>query len=157
MSRAFVKESNGSELDDLPELPLSPHPNYVTARGLQQLRERLDAVRLRLEQNPGDAAAAREQRWLQARLAAAIPVLREPPYPQAVAFGATVELADENGRHYRYRIVGEDEAAPEQGLLAWTAPLARALEGARPGDWVGWPRPAGDLEVQLLGLDYGGG
>jgi hypothetical protein len=27
-------------------------------------------------------------------------------------------------------IVGEDEADPPTGLIAWTAPLARALEGA---------------------------
>ena len=33
MSRAFVKEGTG-ELEPLPDLPISPHPNYVTPRGL---------------------------------------------------------------------------------------------------------------------------
>ena len=42
MSRAFVKESEDA-LPELPELPLSPHPNHVTARGLRLLRERLAA------------------------------------------------------------------------------------------------------------------
>ena len=33
MSRAFVKEDTG-ELEPLPDLPISTHPNYVTPRGL---------------------------------------------------------------------------------------------------------------------------
>ncbi len=33
-------------------------------------------------------------------------------------------------------IVGEDEADPSAGLIAWTAPLARALEGAEPDESV---------------------
>jgi transcription elongation GreA/GreB family factor len=33
-------------------------------------------------------------------------------------------------------IVGEDEAAPKAGLISWTAPLARALEGAKVGEEV---------------------
>ena len=38
MSRAFVKESDGDDAGDLPELPVSEHPNYVTPRGLSLLR-----------------------------------------------------------------------------------------------------------------------
>ena len=37
MSRAFVKEGTG-ELEPLPDLPISAHPNYVTPRGLAALR-----------------------------------------------------------------------------------------------------------------------
>ena len=40
MSRAFVKEGDGA-LDPLPDLPVSPHPNYVTPRGLAALQARL--------------------------------------------------------------------------------------------------------------------
>ena len=40
MSRAFVKEGDGT-LDPLPDLPQSPHPNYVTPRGLADLQSRL--------------------------------------------------------------------------------------------------------------------
>ena len=42
MSRAFVKEGTG-ELEPLPDLPISAHPNYVTPRGLADLRARLVA------------------------------------------------------------------------------------------------------------------
>ena len=65
-------------------------------------------------------------------------------------FGVRVELEDENGTSYR--IVGEDEAEPEAGLISWTSPLARALDGARIGDEVLWPRPAGDLRVEVMAL-----
>ena len=40
MSRAFVKEGTG-ELEPLPDLPISAHPNYVTPRGMAALRARL--------------------------------------------------------------------------------------------------------------------
>ena len=161
MSRAFVKESDGDDAVDLPELPVSEHPNYVTPRGLSLLRARLDQTRRRLaaidpaaEGAPLERAyAEREQRWLQSRLMAAISV-PVPPDAARVGFGATVELVDEDDRHYRYRIVGEDEADPELGCVSWVSPLARALDGARIGDSVLWKRPAGDLEVEVLTIDY---
>ena len=33
-------------------------------------------------------------------------------------------------------IVGEDESDPKAGLISWTAPLARALDGAKVGEEV---------------------
>jgi hypothetical protein len=39
MSRAFVKE-DGPDTTPLPDLPVSPHPNYVTPRGLAALQAR---------------------------------------------------------------------------------------------------------------------
>lgn len=160
MSRAFVKESDG-DAGDLPELPVSEHPNYVTPHGLTLLRTRLDEARRRLvaikpatEDAPLEIAhAEREQRWLQARVMAAIPVL-VPAAADRVGFGATVELVDEDGTAYRYRIVGEDEADPELGCVSWVSPLARALDGARVGDSVIWKRPVGDLEVEVVAIQY---
>ena len=80
MSRAFVKEGDGA-LDPLPDLPLSPHPNYVTPRGLATLKARLvarqsDLAALktrpdRLDKLP-EAAAERDIRYLEARLRSAI-------------------------------------------------------------------------------------
>ena len=35
MSRAFVREAEGGEaFEDLPDRPISPHPNFVTPEGL---------------------------------------------------------------------------------------------------------------------------
>ena len=163
MSRAFVKEQDTEHADALGELPLSPHSNYVTPRGLALLRARQQQVQERLAALPRDAFGAetdqlrleRELRWLAARLGGAIAVdpARQPA--DRVAFGAVVELADaDSGAAHRYRIVGEDEADPERGLVSWVSPLARALNGACVGDLVAWPRPAGDLELEVLAISY---
>lgn len=164
MSRAHVREVDGDVPEDLPELPLSPHPNYVTARGLAQLRARLAEAAQRLDALPKTAADARqaraqverELRWLNARIASALPVTATNRDSERVAFGAEVVLADEAGERCTYRIVGEDEADPDAGLISWTSPLAKALIGARVGETVSWPRPAGDLEVEILGIRYPG-
>ena len=163
MSRAFTKETDDDSAAALPELPVSPHPNYVTARGLQQLQQRLAATEQTLAQlaqessTSVDAAlrqahAQREQRWLHARLASAM--LRSPSATaDVVEFGAQVELCDDDDRRYRYRIVGEDEADPEHGRISWVSPLANALRGAHVGDSVVWPRPAGNHTVEILAID----
>ena len=74
MSRAFVKE-DGPDNEPLPDLPISPHPNYVTMRGLRALQDRL-------------AAAQAELAALKARLEQAERRIRE-----AEARAATAERA----------------------------------------------------------------
>ena len=45
MSRAFVKEQEGDAIvEDLPERPQSPHPNYVTPAGLAKLEAQRGAL-----------------------------------------------------------------------------------------------------------------
>lgn len=51
-----------------------------------------------------------------------------------VRFGATVTIRRGDGRTQTFRIVGEDEADPAHGSLAYVAPLARALMGKRVGE-----------------------
>lgn len=157
MSRAFVKE-DGPERADLPDLPVSPHPNFVTPRGLADLRARLAARQAdlaaararadRTDRGP-EAAAERDLRYLEARLASAIPV--DPPAtPSEVAFATQVRVAEEDGTERSFAIVGEDEADAAAGRIAPQAPLARALIGARVGDVVRWPRPGGALDLEVL-------
>ncbi|QQP99013.1 GreA/GreB family elongation factor [Lysobacter enzymogenes] len=110
-----------------------------------------EAVGARLER----AHVQREIRWLQARILGAITIAPERQPADRVAFGARVEMSDDDEREYRYRIVGEDEADPERGLISWVSPLARALHGARVGDSVVWKRPAGDIAVEVLAIEYG--
>lgn len=161
MSRAHRRETDGDIPEDLPELPLSPEPNYVTPRGLALLRERLRQSALALAAGSEAAADARqararierERRWLEARLAAAQVVPSHGRNPDRIVFGAIVTL-DIDGDNRRFQIVGEDEAEPGTGRISWTSPLARALIGAERGALVIWPRPAGDLEVEILSIDY---
>jgi hypothetical protein len=47
--------------------------------------------------------------------------------PSTVEFGVRATIS-RGGRVHEIYIVGEDEADPSAGLIAWTAPLARALK-----------------------------
>lgn len=158
MSRAFVKEDTG-DLEPLPDIPISPHPNLVTPRGLAALKARLAetqtrlaALRARAERldKLPEAAAERDIRYLEARLRAAILIDPASHDRTEVAFGLAVRLADEDGTERVFEIVGEDEANPAQGRIAPHAPLARILLGARPGDTVIWRKPSGDVELEVL-------
>ena len=160
MSRAFVKE-DGPERVDLPDLPNSPHPNYVTPCGLADLRTRLaarqaDLAALKARADRTDklpeAAAERDIRYLEARLASAIPV--DPPVaPGEVGFATIVLVAEEDGSERRFAIVGEDEADAAAGRITMQAPLARALIGATVGDVVRWLRPGGAVELEVLAIE----
>jgi len=135
VSRAFVKE-----IDDAPEPPLaersvSSAPNLVTPRGLRLIEARIGALEAALRMPSDDEAALRRDlRYWQLRRATAQLVVPEE-HPASVAIGTTATI-----RHgvlmSKVTIVGEDEADPATGRIAWTAPLARALEGAEPGDVV---------------------
>lgn len=164
MSRAFVKDDDGDAPDTSPELPLSEHPNYVTPRGLALLRERLTAARTRrdtLKDTEGDALAQRselvalerELRWLNARVTSAMEVDVTRQAHDRVGFGAIVTVDTPEGEQ-RWRIVGEDEADAEHGLVSYVSPLAQALLGAHVGDEVRWPRPAGDVVIEVLAIGY---
>tara|TARA_R110002096_G_scaffold28480_13_gene86314 strand:- start:2578 stop:3069 length:492 start_codon:yes stop_codon:yes gene_type:complete len=158
MSRAFVKE-DGPDLSPLPDLPVSQHPNWVTLRGLTQLQRRLAEVQARLAKLRGraerldlmpEAAAGRDIRYYEARLKSAILVDQGARGCDEVAFGHAVRVRDDAGREAIYRIVGEDEAEAEAGLIAPHSPLARALTGGQVGDVVTCQRPAGTLLLEIL-------
>lgn len=159
MSRAFVKE-DGPDTAPLPDLPLSPHPNYVTPRGLQSLRDRLSLLQTtlatlkarpdRLDRLP-EKAAERDIRYCEARLKSAI-LVAPSQAPTEVAFGTAVTVADATGRETTYEIVGEDEADATQNRIAPQSPLARALLGTLPGDSATWIRPSGAIDLDILAI-----
>ena len=136
MSRAFVKE--GDEVADLPDRPVSAHPNLVTPEGLAALDAELGrwreayAAAQRSENRDDLAKAARELRYWTARRASA--QLTEPGGDGLVRFGATVSIERADGRRQSFRIVGEDEADPARGTVSYVSPLARALMGKGEGD-----------------------
>jgi len=71
-----------------------------------------------------------------------------------VRFGATVELADENDDRRVLTLVGEDEADASAGRISWSAPIARALVGARVGDERLVRLPAGEKGYEILSIRY---
>ncbi len=71
-----------------------------------------------------------------------------------VRFGAMVELADPDDNRRNVTIVGDDEADASQGRIGWSAPLARALIGARIGDERIVRLPAGEKSYEVVGIRY---
>jgi transcription elongation GreA/GreB family factor len=164
MSRAFVKETGEEQSGDaLPDLPISPHPNYVTASGLAQLEARRAAFkneRATYDARGGDLTQAshiarldQEIRYLDARIASAIPIDLTAIDRTQVSVGADVTVKDADGGTHHYRIVGEDEADAES-LISWVSPLAKALMGARVADHVVWKRQRGDVELDIVEISY---
>lgn len=166
MNRAFVKEPDGGvPEEDLPERQVSDHPNFVTPSGLRQLEDKvgeLEERRLDLRERAEDDALTQEQldfvdrdlRYFTLRLESAIPVDMTRQPRRMVKFGAAVTVREDGGATRVFRIVGEDEADPVNGLISYVSPLAEALLDARVGAGVHWHRPAGDRELTIEAIDY---
>ena len=72
-----------------------------------------------------------------------------------IKFGATVVLVDEDNDEERtFQIVGEQEAAIEQGLLNLKSPLARARTGKEPGDSVEVRTPGGLRSYEIRAVSF---
>jgi transcription elongation GreA/GreB family factor len=148
MSRAFVRESD-ADPGQLPDRPVSPHPNFVTRRGLAAIEARvreLEAHRQEMREHDDAAQRAsieRELRYWSARRASAR--LVEPVPSDRVRFGMRVMLRLPSGATQAFRLVGEDEADASSGLISWMAPLAQALLGRESGDAV--PFQGGEAEI----------
>ena len=78
----------------------------------------------------------------------------DQPTRDQVRFGATVELADEDDNRRTLTIVGDDEADASAGRVGWSAPVARALIGAKIGDERIVRLPAGEKSYEILTISY---
>jgi transcription elongation GreA/GreB family factor len=156
MSRAFVKETDADAALDLPDRPVSEHPNDVTAEGLAQIEAAVATAQTAhgVAQVAGDRAAmaqaSRDLRYWSARRATAR-VVPEVEDAAEVRFGGTVTIVRDDGREQTFRIVGEDEADPTKGTLSHASPLARALFGKTVGAVV----PAGSGEAEIVAIGRG--
>jgi transcription elongation GreA/GreB family factor len=154
MSRAFVKESDDAG-EPLPELAISPHPNFVTPEGLRLVETRIETLEAELktaragDDKPLLARVNRDLRYWTRRRATAR-VVEPMADPSVARFGVRVTLRfADDGSEARFKIVGEDEADPARGLVSFVSPLARALLGKKIGDGV----RASDRDAEIVALD----
>ena len=182
MSKAFTKESDGDDEDDLPEdtggLPISAK-NYMTPQGFGRMREELDAL-LRKERpevvkvvtwaaGNGDRSENgdyiygkkrlreidRRVRYLSKRLANAEVVdAAKRTKTDQVFFGATVTYANGKGEERTIKIVGVDEVELDKGHVSWISPIAKALLRAEEGDVVKMRTPGGVEEIEIVKVTY---
>lgn len=154
-------------------------PRFITAAGFAKLRteyEELFAVeRPKLVETIAWAAAngdrsengdyiygRKKLREIDRRLGHLAKVMKaakvvDPAQQQdrsQVRFGATVELADEDDNRRTLTIVGDDETDASAGRIGWSAPLARALIGAKVGDERVVRLPAGEKNYEVMAIAY---
>lgn len=154
MSRAFVKEDDGSRPEVLPELPVSPLPNLVTARGLRLIAAKTAELEAALAAAPDAEHAARLRRDLRywtLRHATARLTAPDPADP-SVQFGSRVTYRTEAGEERTVILTGEDEADPSAGRIAYPAPVARALTGAVAGGSVTLVLRGQPVELEVLSV-----
>jgi transcription elongation GreA/GreB family factor len=153
MSRAFVKEQDADAVQDLPDRPISDHPNDVTPEGLAQIEAAEAAAQHAYATAQGTAdlaamaSASRDLRYWSARRATAH-VVPKSNDTTTVHFGSSVTIVRDDGREQTFRIVGEDEADPSHGTVSHVSPLARALFGKGIGDVV--QVGSGEAEVTAI-------
>jgi transcription elongation GreA/GreB family factor len=147
MSVAFVREESAEAAQEvsLPPRAISAHPNLVTQSGLRGLERALadNQQVLKAGQMIEDAnerrraleLAAWDVRYFAERVASAVPQ-PEPGHTVVVAFGCHVTILRDDDRRQTFRIVGEDEADPRGGSIAYVSPLVRLLIGKRVGEAV---------------------
>lgn len=147
MSVAFRRESDEEHLEPKFERPLPPGPNLVTARGLALIASRIveldEALRASDPSDEvGTAELKRDLRYWRARQASARLTPAAPG--DEAAFGSRIAYRTADGADATIDIVGQDEADPGAGRIAYSAPLARALIGTGAGDRIAF---GGGLEI----------
>lgn len=173
MSKAFTKESDDEQEDDLPSQPPSASlppgtRNYLTASGARRLRDELETLTASAQNGEttqgGVLVDDRRRRSLKRRAAEIEQILRSaevvaaPAEAEArnkVSFGATVTVREVHSREqFRYQIVGVDELDLGEDRVSLHAPVARALLNARVGERVRFRFPAGEELLEIVSVDY---
>jgi transcription elongation GreA/GreB family factor len=160
MSVAFTREESAEAAAEveLPDRPISRHPNLVTASGLEGLTigmkeshtayDAAQRIEDATERRRAVSVASRDLRYFADRLRTA-QLVSPPAELNTVGFGHRVTFRRDDGRRQAFRIVGEDEADPRNGSISYVSPVARALIGRAAGEIV----LAGDREIEILSID----
>jgi len=151
MSVAFRRESDEEHLEPKFEIPIPPGPNLITPRGLALIGDKVATIEAQIAEATDEAAITtlkRDLRYWQTRQVTA--ELVPTPSGETVEIGTRVTFKL-NCKERVLTIVGDDEADPAAGLIAFSAPLARALMGAEVGDVLAF----GGKEdaIELIAID----
>ncbi|STX52451.1 transcription elongation factor [Legionella busanensis] len=178
MSKAFTKETDEDDIDELPEITTGNTKNYVTPYGLELLQKELHT--LLYEERPkiveivrwaagnGDRSENgdyiygkrrlreidRRIRYLNKRIETACvvdPTLQKNL--EKVFFGATVTYIQQDTKK-TVKLVGFDEADIEQGKISWNSPVGKALLKAEIGDIVLVETPDGKEKLEIIRIVY---
>ncbi|TCV99038.1 transcription elongation factor GreA [Biostraticola tofi] len=152
----------------------------MTLRGAEKLREELDYLKSvrrpeiitaiadarehgDLKENAEYHAAREQQGFCEGRIqeieaklsnAQVIDVTKLAANGRVI-FGSTVSVQNlDTEEEQTYRIVGDDEADFKQNLISINSPIARGLVGKSEGDIVVIRTPGGEVEFEILKVEY---
>ncbi len=164
MSRGFVKEEDQEEAPIIPPRAALPEgvTNYVTPQGLKALQEE----RKELENERANLSSENETERRRAamlidgklnllvdRLSTAQVIAAKDQPKDEVRFGALVKFKM-NGNTQKFQIVGVDEADVKQQKIAFTAPIAKALNGKKVGEEVAFKLGNENRKIEILEISY---
>lgn len=155
-------------------------PIPMTLRGAERLREELDFLKSvrrpqiiaaiadarehgDLKENAEYHAAREQQGFCEGRIQdieaklsnAQVIDISKMPNNGRVIFGASVTVLNlDNDEEQTYRIVGDDEADFKQNLISVNSPIARGLVGKEQDDVVVIRTPGGDVEFEIVKVEY---
>lgn len=141
--------------EELKDLKHVQRPNVIQA--IAEAREHGD-----LSENAEYHAAREQQSFIEGRIeqVEGILSLAEVIDPAKVSgdtvkFSATITVVDEETEEeHTYQIVGDEESDIENGKLAISSPVARALIGKKTGDSVEVKTPKGAIDYEILDIKY---
>ncbi|MBQ0772832.1 MAG: GreA/GreB family elongation factor [Sphingomonadales bacterium] len=152
MSVAFRREGDDEHLEPKFEHPIPVGPNWVTARGLRLIKQRVAALQVDIAALTDEVAlkiAKRDLRYWNTRQSTA----ELPPVPSGdkVEFGTRVTFLL-NGQEKILSLVGDDEADPASALVSFSAPISRALIGLEVGDFADFAGREDAVEILSIAV-----
>jgi transcription elongation factor GreA len=116
-----------------------------------------------LKENAEYHAAREQQGFCEGRIqdiegklgAAQVIDVHDLPQDGRVVFGVTVTIENlDTEEQIRYKIVGDDEADFKQNKISVNSPIARGLIGKSEGDEVKITTPKGEVEYEIMQVEY---
>jgi transcription elongation factor GreB len=154
------------------------HKNYITPLGFKKLQDELDQL-VKVERpeltkviawaaSNGDRSENadyiygkkrlreidRRIRFLVSRIDKAEVIDPIKHQTKNIQFGATVTISDEEGLTRKISIVGVDEINTNLGHLSWRSPIGGSLLGKSEGDAILVRTPKGEVEFDIVSVEY---
>jgi len=152
MSVAFRREGDDEHLEPKFEHPIPVGPNWVTARGLRLIKQRVAALQVDIAALTDEVAlkiAKRDLRYWNTRQSTA----ELPPVPSGdkVEFGTKVTFLL-NGKEKILSVVGVAVNETASALVSFSAPISRALIGLEVGDFADFAGREDAVEILSIAV-----
>ena len=155
-----------------------PQPIYLTKEGLKKLQAELEHLRtVRRHEVAESIQQSREKRggtvgnaeyeearnelaFTEGRIQTldnmvnnAVIIEEDHAGADAVEVGATVTVKNQDGKSYKYTIIGSAEADPSQGKISNVSPIGRSLLGKKVGEVTEVSAPSGKIKLEIMAID----